>query len=98
MINEGQAWSRLWLHTGEQWYGGRRFPQALSGCAQVHEWWDDAEDCFRIEVTVVNRFLGPVFGYRGRFTAQYVDTAVAPIPAALRPLRENASAWAPHSG
>lgn len=56
------------------------------------------EDCFRIEVTVVNRFLGPVFGYRGRFTAQYVDTAVAPIPAALRPLRENASAWAPHSG
>jgi hypothetical protein len=82
----------LWIRTGEQRYAGHRFPRALSGCAQVHEWWDDTEDCFRIDVKVVNRFLGPVFGYRGRFTTRCVDTATAPIPAALRPLRENASA------
>ncbi|MDG4767946.1 DUF4166 domain-containing protein [Solwaraspora sp. WMMD406] len=80
----------LIIRTGEQRYAGHRFPVALSGRAQVHEWWDDAEDSFRIEVRVTNRFLGPVFGYRGRFTAQYVDTGTAPVPAAVRPLRENA--------
>ena len=41
---------------------------------------------------MANRFLGPVFGYRGRFTTRYVDTRAAPVPAALRPLRENAAA------
>lgn len=82
----------LWIRTGEQHYAGHRFPRALSGCAQVNESWDEAEGCFRIEVRVVNRFLGPVFGYRGRFTTRYVDTGTASVPAALRPLRENASA------
>lgn len=80
----------LLIRTGKQWYGDHRFPQALSGCARVREWWDESEGCFRIDVRVVNRFLGPVFGYRGRFTARYVDTGAAPVPAALRPLRENA--------
>lgn len=88
----------LWIRTAEQRYGGHRFPRALSGCAQVHEWWEETEDCFRIDVSIVNRFLGPVFGYRGQFTTQYVDTGTAPIPAALRPLRENARAWTPNSG
>lgn len=80
----------LLIRTGEQRYGGHRFPTGLSGCAEVHEWWDDAAGCFRIEVRVTNRFLGPVFGYRGRFTAQYVDTRATPVPAAVRPLRESA--------
>jgi hypothetical protein len=82
----------LWIRTAGQHYRGHRFPRALSGDAQVHEWWDETEDCFRIDVRVVNRFLGPVFGYRGRFTTRYVDTGTVPVPAALRPLRENATA------
>jgi hypothetical protein len=82
----------LWIHSGEQRYAGRPFPRSLSGCARVHEWWDEAEACFRIDVRVVNRFLGPVFGYRGRFTTRYVDTGTAPVPVAVRPLRENATA------
>ncbi|MFV2017258.1 DUF4166 domain-containing protein [Micromonospora sp. LOL_023] len=81
----------LLIRTGEQRYTGHRFPTGLSGTAEVHEWWDDADGCFRIEVRVTNRFLGPVFGYRGRFTAQFVDTGTAPVPAAVRPLRENAA-------
>jgi hypothetical protein len=88
----------LWIRTAEQHCGGHRFPRALSGCAQVHEWWDETENCFRIDVRVTNRFLGPVFGYAGRFTTRYVDTRRAPVSAALRPLRENASAWTPSSG
>ncbi|WFE26676.1 DUF4166 domain-containing protein [Solwaraspora sp. WMMD791] len=79
----------LTIRTGEQRYAGHRFPVALAGAAEVREWWDDADDCFRIEVRVTNRFLGPVFGYRGRFTTRYVDTGTAPVPAAVRPVREN---------
>jgi hypothetical protein len=82
----------LWIRTGEQRYGRHRFPSALSGRAEVHEWWDDTDGAFRIDVTVVNRLVGPVFGYRGRFTTRYVDTGTAPVPAAVRPLRENARA------
>jgi hypothetical protein len=82
----------LCIETGEQYYGGHRFPRALSGCARVREWWDDAYGCFRIDVRVANRFLGPVFGYRGRFTTEYVDVRRSGVPAASRPLRENAVA------
>lgn len=35
--------------------------------------------------------FGPLFGYRGRFTIRFVDTGTAPVPATVRPLRENAS-------
>ncbi len=87
----------LWIRTGEQHLGRYRFPLWLSGVARVHEWWDEARQCFRIEVRVRNRLLGPVFGYRGRFTATYVDTGTAPVPAAVRPLRENRWAWTPSS-
>jgi hypothetical protein len=80
----------LWIRTGEQHYGNHRFPRVLSGCAEVREWWDETEGCFHIDMRVVNRILGPVFGYRGRFTTQHVDTGTAPVPAAVRPLRENA--------
>ncbi len=88
----------LWIRTGAQAYGRYRFPAALSGVARLHEWWDATEGCFRIDVRVHNRYLGLVFGYRGRFTAQYVDTGTAPVPAAVRPLRENPWAWTPSSG
>jgi len=81
----------LRIKTGEQRYGSHRFPTALSGCARVHEWWDEAYGCFRIDVRVLNRFLGPVFGYRGRFTVEYVDTRRTGAPAAVRPLRESAA-------
>ncbi|WP_033341710.1 DUF4166 domain-containing protein [Catenuloplanes japonicus] len=79
----------LHLRSGEQRFrGGVRCPRILSGEARVHEWYDDEADRFRIEVTVTNRRFGPIFGYSGGFTAQYVDRA-APVPAAVRPLREN---------
>ncbi len=52
----------------------------------------DARDgCFRIDVRAANRVFGPILGYRGRFPVRYVDTGTAPVPASLRPLRENAS-------
>jgi uncharacterized protein DUF4166 len=66
-----------------------RVPAAISGAASLHEWYDEAAGRFRIEVRVTNRRFGPIFGYSGSFTARYVDTKAAPVPAAVRPLREN---------
>ncbi|MEV0898896.1 DUF4166 domain-containing protein [Actinoplanes sp. NPDC049802] len=83
----------LRIRSGPQTFrGGLRCPAALTGEAEVHEWWDDRAERFRIRVTVTNRRFGPLFGYHGSFTAAYVP-AGAPIPAAVRPLREN-----PHAG
>jgi hypothetical protein len=74
-------------------WAGHPLPRALSGSAEFHEWWDATDDCFRIDVRITNPIVGPVFGYRGRFTARYVDTSTAPVPAAVKPLRERADPW-----
>ncbi|WP_127502543.1 DUF4166 domain-containing protein [Actinoplanes solisilvae] len=82
----------LHIRSGEQRFTeGRlrcRIPAVLSGGATLHEWYDEAAQRFRIDVRVVNRRFGPIFGYSGSFTARYVDTNEAPVPAAVRPLRE----------
>jgi hypothetical protein len=66
-----------------------RFPPGLTGAAQLHEWYDEAAGVFRISVKVANARFGPLFGYEGSFTATYPDTRVTPVPAAVKPLREN---------
>ena len=79
----------LRLRSGEQrFYEGPisfRFPMALSGVAEVCEWYDDAEGCFRIEVNVVNKRWGPLFGYCGRFQVQWIEAAR--VPATILPRR-----------
>jgi hypothetical protein len=80
------------LRSGEQrFYEGPvafRFPLVFSGIANVREWWDESADCFRIEVHVANKLLGPLFGYRGSFAVVEQPCADADIPADVRPLRE----------
>lgn len=63
-------------------------PRFLLGLADVHEWFDDATDTIRVEVRVVNPRFGPLFGYRGAFTARRLDARSVPVPAAALPLRE----------
>ena len=65
-----------------------RLPESLSAIAELHEWYDERLSRFRIEVRVANPRFGPVFGYRGTFTATYSQAATA--PASARPLREDA--------
>lgn len=82
----------LRLRSGDQrFYEGPvsfRFPLLLSGVAQVNEWWDESEERFRIEVAVVNRLLGPLFGYRGWFTVQETAMEKDEIPADVLPRRD----------
>ncbi|WP_067498855.1 DUF4166 domain-containing protein [Actinoplanes sp. TFC3] len=79
----------LRIRSGPQIFrSGLRCPAALTGDAEVREWWDERAERFRIQVTVTNRRLGPLFGYYGSFTTTYVPCGT-PVPAAVRPLREN---------
>jgi hypothetical protein len=84
----------LRLRSSEQrFYEGRagfRFPRVFSGEASVCEWYDDREQCFRIEVTVANRSWGPLFGYAGRFTVEWVPTLPGEMPPDLLPRRTEA--------
>jgi len=65
-----------------------RFPLALSGVADVREWWDEDAQRFRIEVHVANKLLGPLFGYRGSFTVAEHPCSDADVPIDVRPIRE----------
>jgi hypothetical protein len=50
---------------------GFSFPMLFSGVADVCEWHDDANRCFRIEVVVQNRTWGRLFGYKGHFNVEW---------------------------
>jgi len=67
---------------------GFRFPAALTGVADVCEWFDDEERLFKITVEVTNPLLGPVFRYRGRFLAEFAAAERDRIPLEALPLRE----------
>jgi hypothetical protein len=81
----------LRLRSGEQrFYEGPiafRFPMAMSGVAEVCEWFDDDTGRYRIEVAVSNRRWGPLFGYRGSFDCDWIATPDGP-PASVLPRRE----------
>jgi hypothetical protein len=65
---------------------GFSFPMAFSGEANVCEWFDDESQKFQIEVNVSNRVWGPLFGYRGSFTAEFV-TLTGNVPSHVLPRR-----------
>ena len=81
----------LRLRSGEQrFYEGPvafQFPLALSGVAEVCEWYDDAAGEFRIRVETTNRRWGRLFGYEGRFTVEWLDQAGQNTPTTLLPRR-----------
>jgi len=63
------------------------FPMAFSGIAEVCEWFDDQDRKFHIQVDVGNSIWGRLFGYRGSFEAQWVNTEGSGIPKEMLPLR-----------
>ncbi|MGP4109456.1 DUF4166 domain-containing protein [Streptomyces sp. 4N509B] len=67
-----------------------RVPRLLDAAATVREAYDAAAGRFRIEVSVVSPYAGPLFGYRGWFVASYRPADGGALPAALRPVREEA--------
>lgn len=65
-----------------------RVPDLIGGDAVVRESYDDETGRFRIQASVSNRRFGPLFGYEGSFTVEYVNAAAHGIRADLRPVHE----------
>ena len=63
------------------------FPLLFSGVADVCEWYDDREKCFRIEVSASNHRWGKLFGYSGRFQVEWKNVEPDYVPPAILPLR-----------
>ncbi len=82
----------LVIRSGEyRCYGGPlafRVPDLIVGAATVRESFDEEIGRFRIDVRVVNRRCGPLFGYHGTFTARYLGAGN--VPATVKPRREQA--------
>ena len=81
----------LCLRSGEQRFyeglAGFRFPMTFSGVADVCEWFEEADQKFHIEVNVHNHVWGPLFGYKGSFTTEWVPLSNGHIPEDLVPVR-----------
>lgn len=67
-----------------------RVPELVGAQAEVRESFDESTGRFRIRVRVVNRYLGPLFGYEGTFRASYEDVRHCGVRPGLRPRREEA--------
>jgi Domain of unknown function (DUF4166) len=67
---------------------GFSFPMLFSGYAQVREWFDERDSCFRIEVDVRNRTWGKLFGYRGSFHVEWIRLSTGALPPHILPLRQ----------
>ena len=81
----------LRLRSGEpRFYEGPiafKFPLIFSGIANVCEWYDDQQKCFRIEVDASNRTWGKLFGYSGRFQVEWQPSAAESVPHSILPRR-----------
>jgi len=81
----------LRLKSGEQrFYEGPlafSFPLLFSGVADVCEWYDDRDKCFRIDVNASNRTWGKLFGYSGRFQVEWKQTEPGFVPPDILPKR-----------
>jgi hypothetical protein len=86
----------LVIRSGEQRFRegpvDARVPALIRGDAVVRESYDEATERFHIQVSVSNRYFGPLFGYEGSFTVEYVDATACGVRADLRPVREEARA------
>ncbi|MGX1133233.1 hypothetical protein RKD49_005423 [Streptomyces glaucescens] len=69
-----------------------RVPELVGATAEVRESYDDDTGRFRIQVRVVNRYFGPLFGYEGTFQATYTDIRGCGVRPGLRPVREESRA------
>lgn len=75
----------------QRFYEGRlgfRFPLLFSGVAEVHEWYDETIERFRIEVDVRNPVWGRLFGYRGSFDVEWLEVGPEGVPERILPSRQ----------
>ncbi|MFH9860176.1 DUF4166 domain-containing protein [Streptomyces sp. NPDC017202] len=89
---DGSLLIRSGTHRFREGVVDARVPELIGARAEVRESYDDTTGRFRIRVRVVNRHVGPLFGYEGSFTATYADVRARGVRPGLRPVREEARA------
>lgn len=89
---DGSLLIRSGTHRFREGVVDARVPELIGARAEVRESYDDTTGRFRIRVRVVNRYVGPLFGYEGSFTATYADVRARGVRPGLRPVREEARA------
>lgn len=67
-------------------WGSVDLPRACAGLADVREWYDEADERYRIDVTVRDPVVGPLLSYRGSFTVKWHDCEE--VPETYRPVGE----------
>ncbi len=84
---DGQGGLRL-TSDAQRFYEGPiafRFPMLFSGRATLHEYFDDADGRFHVDLEVHNHRFGFLFGYRGAFDCEWIPATDA--PERLKPVR-----------
>ena len=66
---------------------GAPLPLLLSGKAEVCEWYDDHDQCFRVEMSAANAIWGKLFGYTGRFQVEWAPVPLNYVPDSILPKR-----------
>lgn len=65
-----------------------RIPSLLRGNIELLEWFDDDEQRFYLDLKVTTKFLGPLFGFTGWFTGEYLDFIDQELPEKFKPTFE----------
>lgn len=59
----------------------------LRGDIELLEWYDDKEKKFYLDLKVVSKLFGPLFGFSGWFELEYIDFTGKQIPEKFKPTR-----------
>ena len=62
-------------------------PLLLSGTSEVCEWYDESQQCFRVEMNATNKLWGKLFGYKGRFKVDWEQIPPNFVPESILPKR-----------
>lgn len=60
-------------------------PSFLRGDINLIEWYDEATDRFYLDLKVVSKLLGPLFGFNGWFKVEYIDFTHKKLPKRFQP-------------
>ncbi|MFT6746489.1 MAG: hypothetical protein ACJAZ2_000830 [Glaciecola sp.] len=65
-----------------------QIPSFLRGNIELLEWFDDNEQRFYLDLKVTTKLLGPLFGFTGWFTGEYLDFTNGKLPEKFNPTFE----------
>ncbi|WP_062057568.1 DUF4166 domain-containing protein [Aquimarina longa] len=65
-----------------------KIPSFIRGNIELLEWYDDTTERFYLDLSVTTTLLGPLFGFTGWFTGEYLDFKNKKLPEKFKPTYE----------